>query len=236
MNLLQETLSWLTDPAHWTGPESIPLRVVQHLAVTAAAVVLAALLAVPVGVAIGHSGRGRVVVVALAGAARAIPTLGLLTLLALLLGIGLRAPLVALVVLAIPSLLAGCYSGIQSVDPVLVDSARANGYTEAQVITHVELPLAAPVMVGALRAATLQVVATATLAAYVADVGLGRYLFTGLKSRDYPQMLAGALLVTALALALEISLAALQRTSARKADPAHSRRAQPHLSLTEGPS
>ncbi|WP_449385858.1 ABC transporter permease [Cellulomonas soli] len=224
MSLFSAALAWLAEPAHWSGPGSIPLRTAQHLGITALAVLLAALVALPVGVAVGHTRRGRVVVVALAGAARAVPTLGLLTLLALAMGIGPRAPLVALVVLAVPSLVAGAYAGVAGVDPATVDAARASGMSELQVVRHVEIPLAGPVLVGALRAATLQVVATATLAAYVADLGLGRYLFTGLKSRDYAQMLAGALLVTALALLLEATLAWLHRASARRADPSRPRR------------
>ncbi|GAA3798633.1 ABC transporter permease [Cellulomonas soli] len=234
MSLFEAALAWLTDPAHWTGAGSIPVRTAQHLAVTAAAVLLAALVGLPLGVLVGHTRRGRLVVVALAGAARAVPTLGLLTLLGLALGIGPRAPLVALVVLAVPSLIAGAYAGVAGVDPSTLDAARASGMTEGQVVRHVELPLAGPVIVGALRAATLQVVATATLAAYVADLGLGRYLFTGLKTRDYAQMLAGALLVTALALLLEVALSALHRASARHADPTRPRRTLRRAPLPEG--
>src|SRR5690606_33697077 len=128
-------------------------------------------------------GRGRGAVVALVGAVRAIPTLGLLTLLALMLGIGLLAPVLALVTLAVPSILAGAYAGIESADPSAVDAARAMGMSELQIVRQVELPLGSGVLVGGVRAATIQVVATATLAAYTADTGLGRYLFAGLKSR-----------------------------------------------------
>lgn len=220
MSLVDDALAWLTDPASWAGPGSIPTRLVEHLGLTALTLAIAAVVALPVGVLVGHTRRGRLVTIALAGAARAIPTLGLLTLLGLMLGIGARAPVLALVVLAIPSLLAGSAAGVRGVDQATVDAARATGLTEWQIVRHVELPLAGPVIVGALRAATLQVVATATLAAYIADLGLGRYLFTGLKSRDYGQMLAGAVLVAALALALEIALAALQRYGARRARPA----------------
>nr|WP_276568828.1 ABC transporter permease subunit [Aeromicrobium phoceense] len=172
---------------------------------------IAAVPAVPLGVLVGHTRRGRGAVTALAGAVRAVPTLGLLTLLALLMGVGVGAPLLALVALAVPSLLAGAYAGIEAADPVAVDAARAMGMSEWQIVRDVELPLGAGVLMGGVRAATLQVVATATLAAYTSDTGLGRYLFTGLKSRDYPQMLAGALLVAALALLLDRLLATLQQ-------------------------
>ncbi len=228
MNLLLEALAWIADPAQWAGPSGIGHRIVQHLAVSGLVVALAAVLALPLGVLVGHTGRGRALVVSLSGAARALPTLGLLTLLGLALGIGLRAPVIALVVLAIPSLLAGAYAGVESVDPTAVDAARATGMTEWQVVRKVELPLGLPIVVGGLRAAVLQVVATATLAAYVADAGLGRFLFEGLKTRDYPQMLGGSILVAGLALVLEAVLAMLQRVSAPAgAAPERTRRPVP---------
>lgn len=220
MSLFLEAFAWLSDPLHWNGPNGVPVRIAQHLTVTLGVVVMAAIVAIPIGLAVGHTRRGHVAVVAVAGAARAVPTLGLLTVLGLLLGIGSQAPVIALIVLAVPSLLAGCYAGIRAVDASTVDAARAVGMTEWQVLRLVELPLAAPVIVGGIRAATLQVVATATLAAYTADLGLGRYLFNGLKTRDYPQMLAGAVLVILLALALEITLGLTQRRFARRAAPA----------------
>ncbi|GAB3221052.1 ABC transporter permease [Glycomyces halotolerans] len=223
MSLLMDAAAWLGDPANWSGDNGIPTRTLQHLAITAGAVGAAVAVALPTGVLIGHGRRGAGLIGALTGAARAIPTLGLLTLFALAYGIGLQASLAALVILAVPSVLAGAYAGVQTVDPATVSAAKAVGMRPHQVILRVELPLASPVILGGVRAATLQVVATATLAAYIADYGLGRYLFTGLKSRDYPQMLAGALLVAGLALLLEIAFAAAQRYAAtRLADPARS--------------
>lgn len=211
-----EAFAWIFDAAHWSGPGGIPMRTLEHLMVTFLALAIAALLAIPAGVLIGHTGRGAGLIGGFTGAFRAIPTLGLLTLFGLALGIGLVAPLLALVILGIPSLLAGAYSGINSIDPTIPGAARAIGMTPSQVIRRVELPLALPVLIGGIRAATLQIVATATLAAYTSDYGLGRYLFAGLKTRDYPQMVAGALLVTALAIILELSLAAVQRVVARR--------------------
>ncbi|MFB9767853.1 ABC transporter permease, partial [Nocardioides kongjuensis] len=114
MNLFADALAWITDGSHWGGPTGIDHRIVQHLLVTFAAVAIAAVVALPLGILIGHTGRGRLVVVALAGAVRAVPTLGLLTLLGLALGIGLTAPLLALVALAFPSLLAGAYAGVEA--------------------------------------------------------------------------------------------------------------------------
>ncbi len=216
MNLFLEALAWLTAPEQWSGPNGIPVRLGQHVAITVVVMLIASAIALPVGVLIGHTRRGAGVIGAITGGARAIPTLGLLTLFALWLGIGLAAPVLALIVLAIPSLLAGASSGIAAIDPSISASATAIGMRRRQVIFGVEVPLASPVIIGGIRAATLQVVATATLAAYVADAGLGRYLFTGLKSRDYPQMLGGALLVAGLALVFELGLALLQRRAASR--------------------
>ena len=226
MNLFIDALAWLSAPEHWTGAAGIPARIGQHLWVSGIAVAIAAAIALPAGVLIGHSRRGVGAVGAFTGAARALPTLGVLTLCALWFGIGLGAPLVALIVLAIPSLLAGAYSGVQAVPAETAGAAQAIGMRPAQVIWQVELPLALPVIIGGLRAAVLQVVATATLAAYTADLGLGRYLFAGLKTRDYGQMLGAALLVIALALALEIGLSMLQRLAAARLRPQRSRGAQ----------
>lgn len=219
MNYFVEAFRWLTNAANWHGQGSIPSRVFEHLLLTACALLIASLIALPLGVAIGHIRRGRGLVGAIAGAARAIPTLGLVTLLGLLLGIGVLAPLIALVVLAIPSILAGAYSGVESVDAVTVDAARAVGFSPLQVIFRVEIPLAGPLIVGGLRAATLQVVATATLAAYTTDMGLGRYLFSGLKTRDYVQMLGGSILVTFIAIVLEICLSRLQKWTTQASHP-----------------
>ena len=219
MNYLREAFSWLTDSSNWSGASGIPARIGEHLLITAIVVGLAAAIAVPVGVLVGHTRRGAAAVGAVTGAARSIPTLGLLTVFGLAFGIGLKAPVLALVILAIPSLLAGTYAGIQAIDPAIPSAAKAVGMSPAQVIGKVEIPLALPVIVGGIRAAVLQVIATATLAAYISDTGLGRYLFSGLKSRDYTQMLGGAFVVILLALLMEVILASLQRAATRIADP-----------------
>jgi osmoprotectant transport system permease protein len=217
MSLWEATLSWLLDPGTWTGAGSIPQRFAQHIAITLLVLAIASVIALPVGILIGHRRRGGGAVVVLAGAGRAIPTLGLLTLLGLGIGIGLGAPIVALVILAIPPLLTGAYAGISSTDTATVDAARAIGLSECQIVRDVELPLAAPILVGGIRSATLQVVATATLAAYTADAGLGRFIFSGLKTRDYGELIGGSVLVIALALALDgcfaLTLRVLDRRS-----------------------
>ncbi len=205
---------WLVEPGHWSGPDSVPVRVAEHLGYSFLAVALAAVIAVPLGVWIGHTGRGGSLV-SLSGALRALPSLGLLTFLAIVLGLSLTLALVpatiVLVVLAFPSLVAGGYAGVQTVPPDVIDAARATGHSPWQVVRDVELPLAMPLLVGGLRSATLQVVATTTIAAYVGLGGLGRYLFDGLAVRDFPKMLAGSVLVTALALLGDALLAVVQR-------------------------
>jgi osmoprotectant transport system permease protein len=211
MNLLIDAIGWMADPANWTGSGSIPQRLLGHVAVSLLVLVIAAAIALPVGAAVGHTGRGKSLAVLTSGGLRALPTLGLLTLVALWLGIGLSAPVIALVILALPPLLAGAYAGFESVERATISAARAVGMTERQVITGVELPLGLPIIVGGIRSATLQIIATATLAAFVADVGLGRYIFEGLKTRDYPQMLGGSILVVILALIIDGIFALVQR-------------------------
>ena len=211
MIFLTETFAWLVDPANWVGASGIPTRLAQHLLFTLVTLVVAGAIAVPIGFAIGHTGRGRSVAVATAGAFRAIPTLGLLTLVALWVGIGLNAPFVALTVLAIPPILAGAYTGFEAIDRKIIDAARAVGMSEVQILLKVELPLGLPLLIGGLRSATLQIVATATLAAYIADFGLGRYLFEGLRIRDYGEMLGGSVLVILLAIVLEGVFALVQK-------------------------
>ena len=215
MDLVLQALAWLADAGSWTGEGGVLERLGEHLGVTVAVLAIASGIALPLGVIIGHTRRGTTLVALVSGAARAIPTLGLLTLLGLALGIGLGAPVIALIVLAAPSLLAGAYAGIQAVDARTVDAARSIGMSEAQIVLKVELPLAAPVILGGIRSATLQVVATATLAAYTSNTGLGRYIFHGLKARDYPELIAGSLLVIVLALLLDAGFVFVPRLVSR---------------------
>lgn len=204
MNFFAEAWRWIADPANLRGPDGWLFHLWQHLCYTVMAVAIAAAIAIPLGYWVGHTRRFRNIAVGSAGAARALPSLGLVTLLGLWLGVGLKAPMIALVLLAVPSVLAGAYAGIEAVNPVTVDAARAQGMTEWQVLSRVEAPLGLPLLLGGLRSATLQVVSTATLAAYVGAGGLGRDLFLGLKTQDYPQMLAASALVVALAVLLEL--------------------------------
>lgn len=216
MNYFTAALAWILDPAHAGGDDGVWARSAEHLWYTLLAVVASCLIAIPLGYLVGHTRRGRGLVVLSSGAARALPTLGVVTLVALVLGIGLVAPLVALVLLAVPSVLAGAYAGIEAVDARTVDAARAMGMSEWQVLTRVEIPLGLPLLLGGIRSATLQVIATAVLAAYVGAGGLGRFLFLGLKTQDYPQMLAAALLVVLIALIMETVFEFADRLLARR--------------------
>lgn len=222
MTWAERLLRALTDGAAWTAADGYLHRMLEHLGISLLAVAVAAAVALPMGIWVGHRGSGSGWVGAVTGAARAIPTLGLLTILGLALGIGLEAPLIALTVLAVPSLLAGAYAGVESVSGDVVDAARASGYTERQIITRVELPLSAGVIVGGVRSALLQVVATATLAAYITDIGLGGYIFAGLKTRDYTDMLLGSVLVVILAVFCELVMAVVQRRLSRATRREHS--------------
>lgn len=207
MTLFVDAWQYLTDSANWGGSAGIEHRLLQHLWYSFLTIALSAVIAVPLGLVIGHTRRGSAMVVGFANAMRALPTLGLLTFLVLLLGLGLIPPLLALLTVGIPPLLAGAYAGVANVPADVVDASRAMGMTERQVLFRVELPNALPVLLTGLRGATLQVVATATIAAYVNLGGLGRYIFDGIGLYRYDLVLVGALLVAVLALVLDGLLA-----------------------------
>ncbi|WP_237220552.1 ABC transporter permease [Rothia nasimurium] len=209
--IFQDVWAWFTAPGAWAGTGGIWQRLGEHLAYSGLVLLIAAAIALPLGAWVGHTGKGQNLVVALTGALRALPTLGLLTLFALWLGLGLTAPALALVILALAPLLAGTYAGIAAVDPVTKDAARAQGMTGWQVLTRVEIPVALPLIFGGIRNAALQVIATVTVVAYINLGGLGRYLIDGLAVRDYPRMVAAVVLVAALALLVDALLALIQR-------------------------
>lgn len=215
---LSATITWLNDPLNWQannlGP-GIPAQVLAHLRFSAVALLIALLLGVPLGLLIGHSGRLRWLVSG-ANSLRALPTTGLLVLVyTALLPVLSDAPLIAtevvLVLLAVPPILANTYAGVDGVDPAVRDAARGMGMTGREVLFRVEVPNALPLMFSGVRSAVLQIIATATVAAYVGLGGLGRYVFDGLAQRDYAQTVGGAVLVAVLALVLDLLLALAQR-------------------------
>jgi osmoprotectant transport system permease protein len=214
VSLLLAALAWIFS-AERMGPDGLPDRIGQHLWFTLLAFVVACAIAVPIGYLIGHTGRGREIAVAIAGAARALPSFGLILLLVLLIGVLQLGAAVtaALVLLAIPSILAGAYAGLEAIDRRTIDAARAVGMTEWQVLTRVEIPLGLPLLLSGMRNGILQIVATATLAGYVGLGGLGLPIIQGIALRDYPQTLGAAILVVLLALVLDGVFALLERVA-----------------------
>lgn len=220
MNLLAEAIAWIFSPARLTGSLPLPTAIAQHLAFTLGSVAIAGVIAIPVGWLIGHTGRGRELAVFLSGAARALPALGLVVLLVMLFGVNLKteAAVTVFVVLAIPSILAGAYAGVQSIDRTVIDAGRAMGMTEWQILFRIEMPLGLSLLIGGLRSATLQVVATVTIAAYVGLGGLGFYMIQGLSLRDFPEILGASIVVVALALVLDGAFALLARFAVPRTD------------------
>jgi osmoprotectant transport system permease protein len=211
MSFFSWAWDWVTQSANWHGSGSIPQQIVAHLGYSALPLLIAALIGIPAGVAIGHTGRGAVFVVNLANAWRAIPTLGLLVLLAVYLGFSFLTWLLPLVVLAIPPILVNAYEGVAGVDPGVRDAARGAGMTSWQEVTRVEVPIALPLILVGLRTAAIFVVATATIAAEVGLGGLGRFIIDGLASSQYGPVAGGALLVVILAVLVLAFFAGLSR-------------------------
>jgi osmoprotectant transport system permease protein len=210
-------LEYLFDSFNWSGPEGITARIIQHIWYTFAALGLSALIALPIGLRIGHTRRGAFLAINIGNAARALPSLGLLMIAVLLTNqIGFLPVLIALVALGIPPILTSTYAGLSGVDPATIDAARGMGMTGREILTKVEIPIALPLIISGLRAATLQIVSTATIAALVSLGGLGRYVVDGLKLRDFPQMFSGALLVALLAILLDLLFALAGRITVSK--------------------
>lgn len=209
MSFFSYAWDWVTQGAHWHGQDSIPYQILAHLGYSGLALLVAAVIAIPAGVAVGHTGRGAVAVVNLANAWRAIPTLGLLILFVVDLGFSFLTWLVPLAVLAVPPILVNAYEGVAGVDPGVRDAAKGAGMTAWQQVTRVEVPMALPLILVGLRTAAIFVVATATIAAYIGIGGLGRFIFDGLSSSDYGQVAGGALLVVGLAVVVLILFAVL---------------------------
>jgi osmoprotectant transport system permease protein len=210
MDVVTDVIGWLTDPAQWSGPDGIPVRTLQHLWYSLLATAIAAAIALPIGILIGHTGRGAVLAVNLTNLGRAIPSLGIIILTFTLVGFGIVPVVVALTALAIPPIVTNSYVGIRSVDRDVREAAEGMGMRGRQVLWRVELPVAMPLIMAGIRTSTVQVVATATLAAVVGLGGLGRYLIDGLAQRDLPQVVGGAILVALLSLATELVLGRVQ--------------------------
>ncbi|MGW6294464.1 ABC transporter permease [Streptomyces sp. NPDC055058] len=200
MNVLTFVDAFFSNAAHWQGYDGIPRRLLEHLQYTLLALSVAAAIGLPVGLLTGHTGRGGNAVAFVANAARALPSFGLLVLVVLLIGFGLLPVMIPLVVLAVPPILVTTYEAVRTVDPSPVDAARGMGMRESRILFQVELPVALPLVLSGLRSAAIQIVSTATIAAYVSLGGFGRYIIDGLYQRDYAKVVGGATLVALLAL------------------------------------
>jgi osmoprotectant transport system permease protein len=218
MEILREVAAWFADPAHWRGANGIPTRVLEHVEISAAAVAVALVLAVPIGLLVGHARRSEFIAVSIANLGRAIPSFAILSIVFQLMltyfrgaAFGFWPTVVSLFLLAVPPILTNTYVGVQGVEADVVEAARGMGMGEGQILARVELPLAIPLMVAGIRTAAVQVVATATLAALIAGGGLGRYIIDGFAQGDDPKVYAGAILVALLAIVTEALFAYIQR-------------------------
>ncbi len=220
--MIGDVISWLNDPAHWHGfgnTDGIIDQLKFHILLVAVALLIATVIAVPLGLLVGHTGKGKWSI-SFANAIRSIPSIGLLILLVVIISphfhgrtqIGFIIPTeIVLVLLAIPAILANTFAGVENVDPAVRDAAYGMGMKGGQVLFRVELPNALQLIFSGIRSAALQVIATATIASFVTLGGLGRFIFDGLAQRDFPQMISGGLLVAILALLVDLVLALIQR-------------------------
>ena len=218
MEFLAEVAAWFTSPAAWTGRDAIPVRLFEHLWISAVALAAAIAIGLPLGLLIGHTGRGAGAVVAIANIGRAIPSLGLLglafiLLLPLGLGVGPLPGIIALALLGIPPIVVNAYVGLREVDRDLVEAARGMGMREREVLRRVEVPIALPVILAGVRTSAVQVVATATLVAVLGGGALGQLILIGFNIGDQVRVFAAALVVAALSIATEVAFAAIQRAA-----------------------
>ena len=211
MSFLSRVVAWFADPANWTGSGGIPTRLFEHLEISGESVAIAAVIALPIGIGLGHYGRFGALALNVSNVGRALPSFGILVIAFQVFGLGNLPVILALTALAIPPMVTNSYVGMREVDPDIKEAARGMGYRELAQLFRVELPLAVPLVMAGIRTSAVQVVATATLAAIIAGGGLGRYIIDGYGQQVYTEVFAGALLVALLALATEFSLAGLER-------------------------
>ena len=218
MEFLGEVAAWFASPAAWTGRDGIPIRLFEHLWISAVSLGAAIAVGLPLGLLIGHTGRGATAVVAIANIGRAVPSLGLLgmafiLLLPLGLGVGPLPGIIALTLLGIPPIVVNSYVGLREVDADLVEAARGMGMREREVLRRVEVPIALPVILAGVRTSAVQVVATATLVAVLGGGALGQLILIGFNIGDQVRVFAAALVVAALSIATELAFAAVQRAA-----------------------
>ena len=211
MSFLGKVVAWFSDPANWQGSDGIPTRLVEHVEISAEAVALGALIAVPVGVALGHYGRFGTLAINVSNVGRAVPSFAILVLAFQAFGLGNGPIILALTALAVPPILTNAYVALSEVDPDIKEAARGMGYRQLPQLLRVELPLAVPLLMAGIKTSAVQVVATATLAAEIAGGGLGRFIVDGYAQQIYTEVFGGAVLVGLLALATELSLSGVER-------------------------
>ena len=211
MNFLGQVVRWFLDGNHWQGDFGIPNRLLEHLSMSAASLAAAAIIALPIGVALGHFGRGGNVAINVSNVGRAIPSFALLVLAVQLVGIGALPAFIALVALGIPPMVTNSYVGMREVDADVREAAKGMGMRQRAILLRVELPIAIPLIMAGIRTSAVNIVATATLAALVAWGGLGRFIIDGFSQRDTVQIFAGAVLVALLSIGVELGLSAAQR-------------------------
>jgi osmoprotectant transport system permease protein len=221
VNGLWDGIRWLLASPHWSGPDGIPSRLFEHVQLSAVGLLLASLIAIPLGLWVGHTRRGQFVVVQLANLGRSIPSLAILSIMFLIVvkiapyrAFGFLPTIVALTLLGIPVILINTYVGIQQVDEDTVEAARGMGMSGGQVLRRLEVPLAMPLILTGLRLAAVQIVATAGLAALIAGGGLGRYIVDGFALRETDRIVAGAILVALLAILTDLGFSFLARVAA----------------------
>ena len=228
MGILGDVVAWLTDPANWEGSSGIPVRIYEHLIMSVQAVALGALIAIPVGLAIGHTRRFEFLAVSIGNIGRALPSFGIVAITYVVTlnwpgNIGFWPTFIALTALTIPPVLTNTFVGIKEVDDDTLEAARGMGLSGTQSLRRIEVPLAAVLIVAGLRTAAVQVVATATLGAFTGWGGLGRFIVDGFAVSDDAQIVGGAVLVATLAVLTEVSMGLVQRIVAPRVSSSGSR-------------
>jgi osmoprotectant transport system permease protein len=218
MTIVTETIAWLTNPANWSGPNGIPVRMLEHVALSLAGILIACAIAIPIGLWVGHTRRGERAAINVANLGRAMPSLALIgiavpftILLDPQLGFKVLPTLLAVVILGIPPILINTHAGITEVDPELTEAARGMGLTDGQVLRGLEVPLALAVIIAGIGSAAVQIIATVTLGAIFGFGGLGAFLTQGISQNDDGMTFGGVVLVALLALAAEALFTFLAR-------------------------
>ena len=211
MSFLMSVVDWFRDPAHWSGDNGIPVRTLEHLQISFESVAIGAVIALPIGIALGHYGKFGNLAINISNAGRAVPSFGILIIAFQIFGLGDTPTVIALVALAIPPMVTNSYVGLSEVDKDVKDAARGMGYRELSRLLRIELPLAVPLVMAGIRTSAVQVIATATVAAYIGGGGLGQFIVGGYATQIYPAVFVGAVAVGLLAVATELLFGGLER-------------------------